>query len=128
MTMGLIRMLRRYSSVDEKTLAEALGISLVRYKKIEAGEEEPTSQEIEKLAVIFGVTPGFLSGEAEAEQLFALQQTFEEGILQSEELREAVKLRVTDLSLEEKKLIMMIRGAENSAKAVADAIEAVLKV
>ena len=126
--MGLIRMLRRYSSVDEKTVAEALGISLVRYKKIESGEEEPASQEIEKLAVIFGVTPEFLSGEAEAEQLFALQQTFEEGILQSEELREAVKLRVTDLSLEEKKLIMMIRGAENSAKAVADAIEAVLKV
>ncbi len=126
MTKGLIRVLRRYSSVDEKTVAEALGISLARYKKIEIGEEEPTPDEIQKLAVIFGITPEFLTGESEPEQLFALNQTFEESVLQSEELREAVKLRVTDLSLEEKKLIMMIRGAENSAKAVADAIEAVL--
>ncbi len=127
MTTGLIRMLRRYISVDEKTVAEALGISMVRYKKLEAGEEDPTPQEIEKLAVIFSVTPEFLTGESDPDHFFSLNQTFEESILQSEELREAVKLRVTDLSVEEKKLIMMIRGAENSAKAIADATEAVLK-
>lgn len=126
MTDGLLRVLRMYCGYDEKMIAEATGIALARYKRIEVGDEEADDKEIEKIAAVFGVSIGYLKGEEGIADGLLLRQTVEDLVFASDEMKGQAKLRVTELSDLEKKLILLVRCADNSEQALLDAINTVL--
>ncbi len=125
---GLLLVLRMYCGYDAKMIAEATGIALARYKRIEAGDEEPDDSDIEKIAAVFGVSAAYLKGEDNFSDGLMLRQNIEELVFASDEMREQAKLRVTELSDLEKKLILLVRSADNSEQALLDAINTVLGI
>lgn len=128
MKEGLLRVLRMYCGYDEKTVAECAGIALLRYKRIEIGEEEPTDSDIAKFAAIYGVSEAYLKGEDNISDSLILRQPVENIVFPTDEMKEQAKLRVTELSDLEKKLVLLIRCADNSEQALIDAINTVLNI
>lgn len=124
---GLIKAFRMYCRIDTKTAAEATGIALYRYKKLEAGEAIPSDKELEKIAALFGVNEDILNGNIDENDFFGLRQPIDENLFASEDLRAQMKLRITDLTPEEKKLILLIRCCDNSDAVIHDAICRVLE-
>ncbi len=111
MKNGLIKVLRMYSSADAETVAATAGIPLARYKRIENEEEMPTESELERIAAVFGISTDFFSDDFP--DRFVLRQTLDETVFVTEELREQMKLRMTELSPLEKQLVMFIRRTDN---------------
>ena len=126
MTDGILRVLRMYCDYDLKTLSEATGIAVQRLKRIEAGEEDASDEDIRKIASVFGVSADFLNGDERIDNGLLLRQPLEDVVFASEEEKEAAKLRVTELSDLEKKLILLIRCSENAEQALTDAINSVM--
>lgn len=127
MTKGLIRVLRLYCGFDAETISEVTGIALAKYKRIEAGEEIPSDKDIEKLASVFGVSEKFLRGDEDVADFFAFRQQIDENLFATEEQREQMKLRITELTPLEKKLILLIRCSENSEETILKTIENVIE-
>ncbi len=125
---GLLRVLRMYCGYDEKMISESTGIPLAKYKRIEAGDEEPDDAYIEKIAAVFGVSAGYLKGEEDFSDGLMLRQNVEDFVFASDEMKEQARLRVTELSDLEKKLILLARCADNSEQALLDAINTVLGI
>lgn len=113
MTNENIRICRLYCGFSYEDTAAAVKIPLNRYKNIELGNAEPADDEIEKIARLYNVSADELKNGFREDDKFRLVQEVDENFFESEDLREAVKLAVTFLSAEEKKLIMLIRSSEN---------------
>ncbi|MBR3589161.1 MAG: hypothetical protein IKL16_06315, partial [Clostridia bacterium] len=72
------------------------------------------------------VSIGYLKGEEGIADGLLLRQTVEDLVFASDEMKGQAKLRVTELSDLEKKLILLVRCADNSEQALLDAINTVL--
>lgn len=114
MKKGMVKVLRMYMGAEAETIASAVGIPIMRYLDIENCDAEPDESEISKLAVGFGLEEAVFTGEVEIGIDFAFRQPLEENVFVSEELREKMRIRMTDLTEDEKRLILLIRSAEDS--------------
>ena len=111
----MIKVLRLYMGADAETVALATGMSTTHYTDIENGYAEPTEAEYQKLSAVFGLDEDYITGKREIPESFIVRQPMEDSVFVTEELREKMKLCMTDLSPDEKKLILLIRSADDSA-------------
>ena len=115
MIMGMVKVLRMYMGAAAEVIADAAGISIARYIDIENGYTEPASAEITKLAAVFGMDEDVLTGKSDIGKELMFRQPLDESVFATEELREMMKLRMTELSDAEKRLILLIRASEDSS-------------
>lgn len=121
-----IRIFRLYCELTPEMIAEVTGIPLSRYKKIEIGEIEPTEKDAEKLAKLFNVDVNdLLSGITDSSK-YAVRQDIDDNLFVSDEIKQSVKLTITELSPKEKKLILLIRNSDNSEINLDEAINMIL--
>ena len=113
MVMGLLKVLRMYMGMDAEMIADTIGMTLERYIDIENGDLEPDASELKKLSSVFCMDEDVLTGESSISNTFVLSQPLDASLFATEEQREMMKLRMTDLSPEEKRLILLIRASEN---------------
>lgn len=121
-----IRLFRLYCELSAEMVADVTGIPLSRYNKIELGEIEPSESEAEKLAGLFNVKPSELLNGIGDISVYSVRQTIDDNLFMTEEMKEAVKIKITDLSPEEKRLILLIRNSANSESCLDEAIRIVL--
>ncbi len=122
-----IRIFRLYCELTAETVSEVTGIPLSRYKKIELGEIEPSEKDAEKLAKLFNVDVSLLLDGITDSAKYSVRQEIDDGWFATEEMKQMVKLKITDLSPKEKKLILLIRNSDNSETNLDDAINMVLE-
>ena len=58
-----LKKLRKERKVQQKDMAEYLGVSIRTYQRYEHGELEPNIEKIIRLAYYFGVTTDYLLGK-----------------------------------------------------------------
>lgn len=122
-----IRIFRLYCEFTPEMISEVTGIPLSRYKKIELGEVEPSEKETEKLAKIFNVeVEDLLNGITESSK-YLVRQDVDDNIFMSEEMKQNMKITVTDLSIKEKRLILLIRNSDDSETNLDEAINMILE-
>lgn len=114
MKKGMVKVLRMYMGAEAETVASAAGIPFMRYLDIENCDAEPDESELGKLSAVFGLEEDVFTGEREIDCGFAFRQPLEENVFVSEELREKMRILMTDLTEDEKRLILLIRSAEDS--------------
>ena len=124
MIMGMIKVLRMYMGTAAEVIADVTGITLTRYVDIENGDIEPDAAELTKLAAVFGMDEDVLTGKTGIGEALMFRQPIDESVFADEDMREMMKLRMTDLSPAEKKLILLIRASENSSVLLEKAMEA----
>jgi len=121
-----IRIFRLYCELTVEMVAEVTGIPLSRYKKIELGEIEPSEKDAEKLARLFNVdVDNLLNGITDLSK-YSVRQEIDDGLFATEEIKQMVKLKITELSPKEKKLILLIRNSDSSESDLDDAINMIL--
>lgn len=122
-----IRLFRLYCELTAEMVAEVTGIPLSRYKKIELGEIEPSEKDAEKLAKLFNVdVTELLHGITDLSK-YSVRQEIDDSLFATEETKQMVKLKITELSPKEKKLILLIRNSDNSEICLDDAINMILE-
>ncbi len=57
-----LRQLRQEQGYTHETLAKALGLSMKQVWRYEAGQSDPTSEVVSRMAVLFGVSADYLLG------------------------------------------------------------------
>lgn len=122
-----IKIFRLYCGLSAETISEVTGIPLSRYKKIELGEIEPNEKETEKLAKLFNIETEDLLGGITDMSKFAIRQEIDDNLFASEEIKQSMRMMITELSAQEKKLILLIRNSDDSEKNLAEAINMLLE-
>lgn len=122
-----IRIFRLYCELTPEMISEVTGIPLSRYKKIELGEIEPSEKDAEKLAKLFNVDVNDLLYGITDSSKYSVRQEIDDNLFVSEEIKQNVKLTITELSPKEKKLILLIRNSDNSEINLDDAINTILE-
>ncbi|MBR3868327.1 MAG: helix-turn-helix transcriptional regulator [Clostridia bacterium] len=122
-----IRIFRLYCELTPEMVSEVTGIPLSRYKKIELGEIEPSEKDAEKLAKLFNVEVNDLLYGITDSSKYSVRQEIDDGLFATEEIKQMVKLKITDLSPKEKKLILLIRNSDNSESNFDEAINIILE-
>ena len=122
-----IRIFRLYCELTPEMISEATGIPVSRYKKIELGEIEPSEKDVEKLAKLFNIEVDDLLGGITDSAKYLIRQSVDDNIFVSEEMKNDIKLLVTNLSPKEKRLILLIRGSDNSEENLDNAINMILE-
>lgn len=122
-----IRIFRLYCELTPEMISEVTGIPVSRYKKIELGEIEPSENDAEKLAKLFNVeVDDLLSGITNSSK-YLVRQDIDDNLFVSEELKNDIKLLITNLSAKEKRLILLIRNSDNSEENLNEAINMILE-
>lgn len=122
-----IRIFRLYCEFTPEMISEATGIPVSRYKKIEIGEIEPSEKDAEKLAKLFNIeVEELLCGITDSAK-YLIRQSVDDNIFVSEEMKNDIKLLVTNLSPKEKRLILLIRGSDNSEENLDNEINMILE-
>lgn len=121
-----IRLFRLYCELTVEAVAEVTGIPLSRYKKIELGEIEPSEKDAESLAKLFNVEVADLLHGITDLSKYSVRQEIDDDFFATEEIKQMVKLKITELSPKEKKLILLIRNSDNSESDLDDAINMIL--
>ena len=109
-----IRLFRLYCELTPEMIASVTGIPVSRYKKIETGKVEPDEKEIAALARIFNIDEKDLAGGLTNSSKYIIRQNFDDNIFVSDEIKEKVKIAITDLTSKEKELILLIRNSDNN--------------
>lgn len=122
-----IRLFRLYCELSAEMVSEVTGVPLSRYKKIELGEIEPSERDAEKLAKLFNVEVSELLNGITDLSIYSVRQEIDENMFMTDEMREMVKIKITDLSPDEKRLILLIRNSDNSAICLDEAIRMVME-
>lgn len=122
-----IRIFRLYCELTPEMISEVTGIPLSRYKKIELGEIEPSEKDAEKLAKLFNVEVNDLLYGITDSSKYSVRQEIDENLFVSEEMKQNVKLTITELSPKEKKLLLLIRNSDNSEINLDEAINLILE-
>ncbi|MBR5442394.1 MAG: helix-turn-helix transcriptional regulator [Clostridia bacterium] len=108
MLFNRIKQFREYNDLEPFYLAEVLGISIEQYNNFETGKEVPTIDMVHALARCYKVTVDEFYGYSPRLILHNKNDMFEDDDPVSDSL-----LRMSDLSWDEKKLILQYRSAEN---------------
>lgn len=122
-----IRLFRLYCELTPEMISSVTGIPLARYKKIELGKVEPDEKERAKLAKIFNIDEKELDGGLIESSRYVIRQNFDDNIFVSEEIKERVKITITDLTQKEKELILLIRNSDNNEANIEELIQIILK-
>lgn len=122
-----IRLYRLYCELSAEMVADVTGIPLSRYKKIELGEVEPSASDAEKLAKLFNVEVSELLNGITDLSRYSVRQDIDNNVFMTDEMREMAKIKITDLSPDEKRLILLIRGSDNSINCLDEATRLVLE-
>lgn len=122
-----IRLFRLYCELTPEMIASVTGIPVSRYKKIELGKIEPDAKEIAALARIFNVEEKDLMGGLTNSSKYIIRQNFDDNIFVSDEIKEKVKITITDLTSKEKELILLIRNSDNNEANLDELIKIILE-
>lgn len=122
-----IRIFRLYCELTPEMISEVTGIPVSRYKKIELGEIEPSEKDAEKLAKLFNVDVDDLLGGITDSSKYLVRQDIDDNVFVSEELKNEIKLLITNLSPKEKRLILLIRNSDSSEENLDEAINMMLE-
>ncbi len=110
MLFNRIKQFREYNELEPFYLAEILGITLEKYNNFESGTEVPTIDIIHALARCYRVTVDEFYGYSPRLML----HNKSEGIYdENDDTVPESLLRMSDLSWDEKKLILQYRNADN---------------
>lgn len=121
-----IRIFRLYCGLTPEMISDVTGIPVSRYKKIELGEIEPSEKDAGKLAKLFNVdVTDLLEGITDSSK-YLVRQEIDDSLFATEEIKQMVKLKITELSPKEKKLILLIRNSDSSESDLDDAINMIL--
>ena len=122
-----IRLFRLYCELTPEMISSITGIPLARYKKIELGKVEPDENEMAKLAKIFNIDIKELEGGLIESAKYVMRQNFDDNMFISEEIKERVKITITDLTQKEKELILLIRNSDNNEANIEELIQIILQ-
>ena len=122
-----IRLFRLYCELTPEMISSITGIPLARYKKIELGKVDPDENEMAKLAKIFNIDVKELEGGLIESAKYVMRQNFDDNMFVSEEIKERVKITITDLTQKEKELILLIRNSDDNEANIEELIQIILK-
>lgn len=122
-----IRLFRLYCELTPEMIASVTGIPLARYKKIELGKVDPDENERAKLAKIFNIDEKELESGLIESAKYVIRQNFDDNMFVSEEIRERVRITITDLTQKEKELILLIRNSDNNEANIEELIQIILQ-
>lgn len=122
-----IRLFRLYCELTPEMIASVTGIPLARYKKIELGKVDPDENERAKLAKIFNIDEKELESGLIESTKYVIRQNFDDNMFVSEEIRERVRITITDLTQKEKELILLIRNSDNNEANIEELIQIILQ-
>lgn len=108
-------------------ISSVTGIPLARYKKIELGTVEPDENERAKLAKIFNIDEKELESGLIESAKYVIRQNFDDNMFITDEIKECVKIAITDLTQKEKELILLIRNSDNNEANIEELIQIILK-
>mgnify|MGYP003291297239 CR=1 FL=1 len=109
MLFNRIKQFREYNDLEPFYLAEILGISLEQYNNFETGKEVPTIDLVHALARCYKVTVDEFYGYSPRLMLHNKSNEFAD----DDDFVSKGLLRMSDLSWDEKRLILQYRSAEN---------------
>ena len=122
-----IRLFRLYCELTPEMISSVTGIPLARYKKIELGTVEPDENERAKLAKIFNIDEKELESGLIESAKYVIRQNFDDNMFITDEIKECVKIAITDLTQKEKELILLIRNSDNNEANIEELIQIILK-
>lgn len=122
-----IRLFRLYCELTPEMISSVTGIPLARYKKIELGKVEPNENERAKLAKIFNIDEKEIEGGLIESAKYVIRQNFDDNMFVSEEIKERVKITITELTQKEKELILLIRNSDDNEANIEELIQIILK-
>lgn len=122
-----IRLFRLYCELTPEMISSVTGIPLARYKKIELGKVEPDENERAKLAKIFNIDEKEIEGGLIESAKYVIRQNFDDTMFISEEIKERVKITITELTQKEKELILLIRNSDDNEANIEELIQIILK-
>lgn len=108
---------RKFMELPQESVAKTVGISVEKYRLIEKGELEPEPEVAERLAKVFNVTVNDLNYGIFGDKRFGFFQKPLSSFFESPEEMQRIERYITELTDDEKSLIIMYRLIEHKTKA-----------
>lgn len=113
MLCNRIKQFREYNGLEKQVVADFLGVDIDRYETFESGDETPTYDLIESLAIMYKVTVDELYGYTP--RLALHTKHFEENV--DDDVDERL-LKMSDLSWDESQLVLYYRNSRDKEKVI----------